>query len=699
MDKFSLRILGTRAETEAHRGYIRNAEGGRKDYDPLIEAVFKHQAASYDASAALKASKSTDNDIILSSFFYTHCYCNVTLRKGDGEGRVVSTEEFANDVFLKKQNEGRNNLSYLLGQVGVGKTAFINYLISNYGTHWVRNSIWFIRIDAELAGDGKKLTIVKFIDTISQKTIKVLRTHPELLKTPEGNSSEYCRTELDKLIAATRLPIDSLSVDAQGDRHQKQLSAFEALVRKISDDCRRRLCIVVDNLDFLVHTSDRALYQSDTPFEDEETLTTTCSIVRLFINHTHQLGSLGVNILFVMRSDTFHVLSETGRTSLLEDSAWQGKNAFTIEKPDWQAVLKSRGKLLEFVAERENSPSRKKAYIKLIDLILNDLYSEPDHQSTMIEHLEKLTNYGLREMIKFFAQYSWIGDKNAVDGTSVLERFSEQYPIALITFMLSGRRRFSQFKSYFPNIYLINASFEHAHTYWLKWLIIAFLHKKSATGEHTAPENIISIFSGTTNKGYEPKLIKECLGSLSEANFSNMIQVIRSRDQQNKLVIDKICLTERGRHCFSSVFDRFFYLQLVVDDPLLPIPTILMDEFNFRSKVDYGYIIDCDTASFHEGAKHMIELKAKQVLFLLQVLTRSLEYERTQYKEVFDELEHHKVTMPNTHVINRMIVSELEKLSSSALVAFDLERILQEVGKMPNHIQVAMEYLYGPRYK
>jgi hypothetical protein len=76
--------------------------------------------------------------------------------------------------------------------------------------------------------------------------------------------------------------------------------------------------------------------------------------------------------------------------------------------------------------------------------------------------------------------------------------------------MLYGHRRFSQFLSYFPNIYLVNAqNCEHPHSYWLKRLIVAFLQKKNETGEHLSPELVISIFRGVEGKGYSDILIIE----------------------------------------------------------------------------------------------------------------------------------------------------------------------------------------------
>ncbi|MEO8496372.1 MAG: hypothetical protein ABI614_14990, partial [Planctomycetota bacterium] len=193
-----------------------------------------------------------------------------------------------------------------------------------------------------------------------------------------------------------------------------------------------------------------------------------------------------------------------------------------------------------------------------------------DHHRSLSEQITAIASLGLRQMMTFYADYSWIRTGHTYGLTGPIARFAQQYPVGLMTFILGGNRLFSQVFSRFPNIYLVNAKISsslhgppspHTHSYWLKRLIVHYMAGRDRDIEITA-SRIFDVFHAD-GMGYERHLIEECLGSLQEANCSNMLRVEHGRlAHLDDLQVSRMYLTQRGLNCAEYIFDRFFYLQL-----------------------------------------------------------------------------------------------------------------------------------------
>lgn len=415
------------------------------------------------------------------------------------------------------------------------------------------------------------------------------------------------------------------------------------------------------------------------------------------------------------KKDSFEVISKEPRTSLDKNAFFKKSNAFYLTPPDWRIALERREMLLEYAVANVEKSGRRKDFSTVTDIIDRELNCKPEGQPPLSDHIVQITNYGLRELMRYFAQYSWVTDYDELGGLPI-DRFVHQYPVGLLTFILGGNRRFHQFTSGFPNVYLSyilprsddatsaeNNAHIHRHTYWLKRLLIQYVSTKQAGGRRVDVSDILDTFHAGGD-GYEVNIIKACLGSLSDANCSNMIQVVRERHVDagvSRLRIKSVRLTARGKHCLKHIFDRFFYLQLVVDDHMLPIPKVVFEDFHIpESEIDYGYVVR-PVNEYFKAARQMIGLKAKRVLHFVQILEISLEIERGLYPVVFNRLERDRIPIPASGDLWSGVFEEIERVGSYRQVHVDAGPIQKSVLAKKKEVekQLKLAYAAGARYK
>ncbi|MBF0319332.1 MAG: hypothetical protein HQL01_05965 [Nitrospirae bacterium] len=204
-------------------------------------------------------------------------------------------------------------------------------------------------------------------------------------------------------------------------------------------------------------------------------------------------------------------------------------------------------------------------------------------------------------------------------------------------------------------------------------------------------------------KGYKENIIRECLGSLSDAPCSNMIRVNRavSYDLQH-VQIANLTLNERGKHCLKHVFDRFFYMQLIVDDFLLPIPRIKIIEetFNVQTEpIDYRYVV-LPVDKYMKHARKMVHKKAFKVLYFMQILKASLKIEQICYPGVFENLTTTNVEIPDPIGIEHGIINELRILNSVFNDLFDVNTIVNRAHSIYDDIYsyLLKAYTAGIKY-
>lgn len=664
----------------------------------MIEDVFGyHPAVFNDAHKHLRLVGSP-HFLDIAEQFYKQNFVQITIKAGRG-GYEIAEEDFIEKTVLAESSGQRNNRYFLLGKVGSGKTTFINYLISKYGESWAKNNnLWFIRLDIYLLDGQRSLTVERLVDGLATKIIRVFRSYKELLEIPQSLNKDF--ENLVNIQGASGLSSPSLL--------HKQL-ALTTFISKYNLETKKRFVLIIDNSDYIYHLNDRLLFTDKGACDELNNIQGIENLVNSFSHDANNvgLGDLGANVIFVLRPDSYEILQTSTRLFAPEDIYSFDRCAFSMGVPDWKEILQKRGDLLNFVTHKNSKGSGLEAK-KLIEAIIRDLELPLEDGGKLFDHLEKITNYGLRDIMRFFQQYSWLEGQDHLEGRNQvgLERLIHSYPVGLLAFILDGRRRFSQFYSKFPNIYCVNYQEEsiesqgwvdggdHPHTYWLMRLLLEFISTKGKSEEAVTLSDIKGAFCIGT-KSYDEGLVRLCLGNFAEAKLANLVSVKRSKasNEDSRIHIQDLNLTRRGQHCLDFLFDKFLYLQLVVDDYNLPIPGVLKESFSFANKPDYSYI-GLQPGQYGELAAQMIKIKAKQVLLFLEVLEEALKIEKEKYRDCFETLKEQNINIPSVKIIRSNVIEELKSLNSRYQF-INLDAVLAEVSSIKEKIQSFMLKAYS----
>ena len=83
--------------------------------------------------------------------------------------------------------------------------------------------------------------------------------------------------------------------------------------------------------------------------------------------------------------------------------------------------------------------------------------------------------------------------------------------------------------------------------------------------------------------------------------------------------------------------NTFTYLQVIVDDYILPIPRCLNEHFRYDDAVHYGYLA-APPGEYGIKVDEMIRRKLRQVFLFVDVLRAAYECERVLFYAAFDRL-------------------------------------------------------------
>lgn len=652
----------------------------------ILNEVFIHQPAVYASFNTTGLTAPPCQSELAHEFYWAYYQVpSIQYYTAKDLRRPVLLDDLLANLTADVPENGKNRISYLLGEVGVGKTALINYIITKYGRQFIsHHNIWFVRVDLERGNALSHNTRPELLNSIVDKVLRVIRQNPNL----HNNDVEILAKKTQVAGLFTPFPADDPRKDVAVPRELKSLgikqyqalmTALVELVNLIRKKVGFRLLLILDNLDVVVHGRDRELFHSEgrnliTALQDG-----ICELVQTFFHDTTILGSMGAAILIVMRKDSYDSLRHTGATSLPVFEP--GKlDAFWLDAPEWAKVIKSRLNLLSYRIDRlTDGVAKEQAIIVLAKL---QRHFDSNEHRQLKAHIEKLTNHGCRAMMRFYSRHAALLHFGFKGSRSM------EYPaIGLITFMLGNYRRFSQMLSAFPNVYLVNllgrnASLSsHPHVYWLKRMILEYLMSIPPDGLITCG-NVITTFC-TGHRAYPEHVVRECLGSLADVNSSNLVLVDRTTFNGGTDII-AVSMTDRGRYFMEHIVDLFSYLQLIVDDWLLPLPLIkdsksdinFRGDFAYQNSSDYEYIYN-EISDFPKSSSRVVYWKARQTLQFLETLAAALEYEQEHYKDCFLRLEERGVYPPKIDAIQSKVMAEVLLVSKDMPDAENVRNILE----------------------
>jgi hypothetical protein len=668
-----------RRESELHQDEILNAEGGNKAeryFRRLVARVFTYHIEAVPYLEEPEWPKTLKDDEIpprecISYLFHSKYFCPVTISAGIAGGQI-DLERFIAEITRTSGGSRENNVRYVIGDVGVGKSSFMSNLIVTRGKAWVlENNIVPIRIDFDVEAGHLPFSVQKLLCYIYEKVIEAFQVlHP------------VGQEDLDKIIADTALP-------NVRDIEQALASTVEAslskLITRLEGASGKRILLILDNLDYLYHLYDRGLFALSTSIrpltaEQKELLQRTDDahllinyIIKMFVENNN-LSKLGLNALVVLRQDSLmHYINVTRvevppqRQPLL--------HTYRISTPTLEAVYMSHVDLLVDTIERLPDNPRRAAYLEAAHNLRISPYEKTIRHKLMAD-MTGLARQGLRHLMMHYSKFVWLPIGIDEDGQryKLIKRFTDQYAPPLLAFLLNGKRLFTQFVAQFPNMYLVRSDCHeerdipwssllkpHRHTYWLKRLLLQYAAHLEAEGEELTPKSVVDTFCGSDGKGwFEESIVRLCLGSLSQAESSHVFELefAPSENVRGSHIVKNIRLTNRGWHLVKGFLDTFIYLQLVVDDYSIPIPRCVSDEFRY-DQVDYGYLVS-HPSLYSRKARDLVRAKVRQVLIFLEILRASLECEKRVYSKAIAHLEGTGMTLPNiahidVHVRNDMV--------------------------------------------
>lgn len=663
-------------------------------FGKIVENVFKHMGAVYQAPL-------NENDIsdskTISYLFYKYNYIKpIFTLFGDNE--TIPIQDFINNTLLDPSNGHKNKFSFFIGDVGVGKTSVINYIITHHELFKLDVNNWFVRLDIDKTILEHYFPPAHIINSFVEKVCRVIISNPLVFPL------EKLKEQLEDLQSyyIDSYKFEKLQFEEQNRIHNIQKVKIKDFINHIQNTFGKKLFIIFDNIDILFYHSEHKNESIE-----NETLNFITGLVELFLHDKDILGSLGANLLLVMRTDTYLYLKSFGRTS----GPLFTNDPYTVKEPLWKQVIDVRYDLLKAIVKKDPKFPDKLDVDFEVNRIYTLLMENDVAYDKLINHIRKLTNNGLRELIEYFRNYGWISEME----NASITRFNSQFHIGIISFILNNRRLYTQINSLVPNLYLNcyipsvkidEIPFQHSNTYWLKYYILQYALNCNILNEGISEQQIFDIFSNSENS-YHPRLVKEIIEVLCDPNRFNIFRRTRTYIDTNQYDV-QIIPTPKAYHIFDNFRFKFFYLQLVIDDYLLAIPRVLQLKkyngiFNFiKQGIDYRYITTSEEFYAAESTR-IVNIKSKSVLYFIQILETSHQFESQIFSDVFSKLKELGIEFPNFHNIREDIKKELRGLNDRIKFSTDLENSFQEIDTDCTEIHNSMEECYtksmGDRYK
>ena len=660
-------LFELRQETPSHQELIRDAAQMAKpeeEFVLLIRRAFGHHELR-DFHRLPKSDVAPKSEVEISKLFHQEYYTPVVIKRGtsdDGSaelpmadflGRLTSAPHFSG---RERVDMSTNNVQFLIGDVGDGKTTFLCNMIFKNWSYFINRKILPIRFNVDVLMDHVVPPPERILEIFIDTTLSWLR----------DNRNICSQSDADQLYAYSRMGA------AGGADLPVRLYNLVGMIR-------RRLNLspmfVVDNVDFLYHIGDRGAFSKAPTNQQVSAYEAIIEIFRLFSKESQMLSSLGINILYSVRRDTLDYIKSkrlevplpdlTDRVATLRPVAANAEQSLGVIDRRFDLIRHLCGGIPE-VAKREG-------FIKQIEKLQATYKGRGDIGNLVFNDLWRLSRHGLRDIIDHFAHYSWI-ERRDEDSVVLSRRFISQYSPSILSYVLNGRRRYCQFNGRVPNLYLINATApsleygvpaefkeEHFATFWLKRLILQYL--QATCKQYVDATEIVNVFCGRNRRGYPENLVRYIAGSLAQVPESECIKVElgASGTGGQQFYIRKTALTVRGRFLIEGFADSFAYLQLMIDDWRLRLPKVMRDDFSYIEP-DYGYLVS-DPSNYTEHVKNVLYGKARQSVIFAIFLEEYLEAEKGLLPRVYARLTGAGVRVPDVGDLVARVVRDLERIS------------------------------------
>lgn len=693
------KLLECRPPSPNHSHYIKSAIKFTKDDKEFIDLLkytfWHHDLIDFQYIAFQDVNIKAREDV--SRYFHHHgeFYIRPEIIQGQSEGNPsISYDEFFTVLSDDLRIGDQNNLSFLVGGVGIGKTTFLCNFICRNIQKFLRKRIVPVKINLDISSSHTIPGSVEIIQSIRRSVLTSL-TKNRLI---DENS-------LERLAMDCRLPVDA----------DLELSDANLLhmTRLLSDRFGIRILLFIDNIDFLYHLGDRGFFApgGDNHPERAQVLRAHRTIVEiidlLWRNGENHASHLGMSIVIACRQDTISFLmSKQHEVPIiaLDD------RIFSLRPPQREqasAVIHNRFAMLITLCEKVPEQAKRKEFATQINSLKAMYEQRRGPGKALLNDLWSISRKGLRDMINQISEFSWL---EYLDGkkSELNARFTQQYYPSMLAYMLAGYRRYTQFSGNVPNIYLVNApspsneigvpdSFKkpHIYTIWLKRLILEYLLNRKQY--NTTVLDIIDMFCGKNRRGYSEDLVRYVLSSLLEVPTSELIEVDVAADGAAGAhsYVRRVAITERGEFILSECSNSFKYLQLMVDDWKILLPRSLHDLFGYVLP-DYSYLV-ATGGVYGASLDEILKLKGRQTFYFSLLIEEALAFERRMWPKVFDRLRAEGVEPLRNTTPSGTVRGEIQAISDALHLSIQLDYLLPEQERRSRAvIRGALEELFRP---
>jgi hypothetical protein len=498
------------------------------------------------------------------------------------------------------------------------------------------------------AGMGKSFAVLRAIDAMrgyeaDHRGYRIIPVYVDLHDGASSPSHDLHNVDV-KFFRTLTIKI----IEHASERGAKELAQYqppesiEAAVSNIKQLCKTLaeqkffLFIAFDNADRYYFESAKYVFFEDYAKQRDQRIEDNfLALINKFVSES-ELGKIGASILFVCRKYVYSHCRQLQDTAYRARATIAKHTAFQLYPITGTQLVETRFDLMKdsISAVRKKYASRGEKYNEQLEQLEESMklfLSGRDDKT--INAIWKLAHEGHRSFLDFLCQIEV--DYRA--DHQVIDRLFKKPHNLMRLYLTNLRKRYSQKISTFPNIFLSDALIDHRpgfelahkphkHTYWLKYLILRFVHQQP---KHVAlSADIVEFF--TTDAKYEEHLVRLAIGSLADPCFSRCLDVIPR--QQTSSNVQLLQLSERGKILLGTQTESFAdglaftfdYLQLVTDDFWLALPTPWFSQIYVEASIAHT-LKNNDT--YKEGAKKTLEAKVPAALHFLRVLEASHDWE------------------------------------------------------------------------
>lgn len=512
---------------------------------------------------------------------------------------------------------GENRITFLIGNVGVGKTFKISRVAKKIADEGVDEHGYMV------------IPVYSCLETFVSSHGNT-NDSPELVRRFLSHLLDLIkRSTLQRLPQlASEIQIESPPRDATSEQVAMKISELLKFFAR-SASTSIRIVVFLDNLDVLHYQNSRYIffpseYTKQRKFIEEK----ITKIIFSFVD-PNLLGDCGLCVCVTARQNVARESRLLNQPALPRRIELNDHSVFQLGTIDALDVVRSRLTMFEQVlkdySSKRDNTSGQLHYTDQLSLlkVKTGLSVAPGNLTDGLRRVSDLSHHGARSLVDFLSKLRL----NLLQQSDAVDRLFGHSPWLLERLYIANlHQRFSQAQGHFPNLFLVDGAVNeqqisdvhHRQNYWLKYLLLRRVGLGASSG--ISVQEILDEF--VEQFGYEQKLVRLALGSLAMVNESRCIEI--HGVAQDECHENLVRLTTRGqlligahpKYRFPYCFE-LSYIQMVIDDHLLSLPKPFSARIAVETSLNYAFE---SNDNYYHRMRHDLLAKLPAALTFTRVL-------------------------------------------------------------------------------